>query len=302
LNYGSEDEALFDVLRLSKAMTLKCAAAGLKLGGGKAVIIGDPSILKSPEFFYAYGKFVDSLGGRYFTANDVNINTADILEINKATSYVTGLPSVGGNPSPFTARGVYMGMKAGASVVFGTDSLKGKTIAVLGLGGVGYALCELLHKEGALLKVFEINPDTVTKAIHQFGAEVITNGDAFMSTECDIFSPCGMGAALNTGNVKNLKCKLVAGAANNILYDAATADALQMMDVLYLPDFIVNAGGVINNSMQFLEGAYCVDAVNKKVDAIYETTLKIIELAKEKGINPLNAANDYAEGIINASR
>jgi len=299
-NYNSEGEALFDVLRLSKAMTFKCAAAGLKLGGGKAVIIGDPNILKSPEFFYAYGKFVDSLGGRYYTANDVNISTTDILQINKATPYVTGLPSVGGNPSPFTARGVLMGMKAGASVVFGTDSLKDKTVAVLGLGSVGYNLCEMLHNEGARLKVFELNPDTATKAVQQFGAEAIATGDAFMSTECDILAPCAMGAVLNTKNVKKLKCKLVAGASNNILFDAATGDALQMMDILYLPDYIINAGGVINNSMEFLEGTYNLEAVNKKVDAIYETTLKIIALAKEKGINTLKAADNYAEGIINS--
>ncbi|MCL1807103.1 MAG: NAD(P)-binding domain-containing protein [Oscillospiraceae bacterium] len=300
-NYTSEDDALFDVLRLSRGMTLKNAAAGLRLGGGKAVIIGDPKQLKSREFFHTYGGFINSLGGKYYTAEDVNIGASDVAQINEVTKFVTGTPDVSGNPSPFTARGVYMGMKAGANVKFGSDSLKGKIIAVQGLGSVGYALCEHLYKDGAKLKVFDINPAVMEKAQKELGANIVT-ADELLTADCDIFAPCAMGAVLNTENVKNLKCKLVAGAANNVLMDAATGDALDKLGILYLPDYIVNAGGVINCGVEICDGAYDVDAVNARVDKIYDTTLKIIALAKERNISTYKAADDYALGIVEANR
>jgi leucine dehydrogenase len=296
-NYASEDEALFDVLRLSRGMSLKNAAAGLKHGGGKAVIIGDPKRLKSKEFFYAYGKFVDTLGGKYYTAEDVNICALDVAQINVATRFVTGTPEVSGNPSPFTARGVYMGMKAGASVKFGSGSLKGKTVAVQGLGSVGYMLCKHLQNEGANLKVYDINPVAVEKVVTELGATAVL-ADEILTTDCDILAPCALGAVLNRDNVKSLKCQLVAGAANNVLMDALTGDVLNDMDILYLPDYIINAGGVINCGMEITDGTYNVDIINAKVDKIYETTLKIIALAKEKQISTYQAADQYAENII----
>ena len=296
-NYATEEEALYDVLRLSKGMTLKNAAADLKLGGGKAVIIGDPQKLKSRELFNAYGRFVDSLGGKYYTAEDVNINTTDISYINETTKYVSGTPAISGNPAPFTARGVYMGMKAGASVKFGSDSLKDKTIAVQGLGSVGYSLCEYLHKEGARLKVYDIKPDAVEKAKKELGASAV-GAKEILTTDCDIFAPCALGAVINTGNAKDLRCQLIAGAANNVLVDSAAGEILYEMGILYLPDYIINAGGVINCGMEATEKIYDVNIVNKKVDHIYNTTLKIIDLAKEKKISTSQAADEYAESIF----
>jgi len=298
-DYATEDDALFDVLRLSRGMTLKNAAAGLKLGGGKAVIIGDPKKLKSREFFHAYGKFINSLGGKYYTAEDVNINATDVAHMNEVTKFVTGTPEVSGNPSPFTARGIYRAMKAGSGVKFGSDSLKGKTIAVQGLGSVGYALCNYLHNEGANLRVYDINPAAVEKTVKNFGATAVT-AEEILTTNCDIFSPCALGAVLNTSNVGRLKCKLIAGAANNVLLDAATGDALNELGILYLPDFIINAGGVINCGMEIPDGVYNVDVINAKVDEIYNTTLKIIALAKEKKISTYRAADEYAESVIAA--
>jgi len=300
-NYASEDEALFDVLRLSRGMTLKNAAAGLKYGGGKAVIIGDPEKLKSREFFHVYGKFIDALGGKYYTAEDVNVNASDIAQISETTKFVTGTPEVSGNPSPFTARGVYMGMKAGASVKFGSDSLKGKTVAVQGLGSVGYMLCKHLQKEGAKLKVYDINRAAMEKVVNDLGATAVS-ADEILTTDCDILSPCAMGAVLNRDNIKSLKCRLIAGAANNVLMDALVGDALSNMDILYLPDYIINAGGVINCGMEIVDGTYNVDIINAKVDKIYDTTLKIIALAKEKQISTYRAADEYAESIISAHK
>lgn len=298
-NYESEEDALYDVRRLSKGMSLKNAAAGLKLGGGKAVIIGDPKKLKSREFFNAYGRIVNSLNGKYYTAEDVNINTTDVAHMKETTPYVTGTKEISGNPSPFTALGVYRGMKAGAQTLFQSDSLKDKVIAVQGLGSVGYSLCEHLHGEGAILKVFDINPETVEKAVSQLGATAVS-AEEILTTECDIFAPCALGAILNVDNVKDLKCKMVCGAANNVLTDAETGRALEELDILYLPDYIVNAGGVINCAEEVTECTYDAEAVTAKVNKIYDTTLEVLALAKNKGISTYEAAELYAMNIINA--
>jgi leucine dehydrogenase len=300
-DYASEDDALFDVLRLSRGMTLKSAAAGLALGGGKAVIIGDPDTLKSPELFHAYGRFIDSLGGRYITAEDVNCCSADIACIQDVTPYVSGTPAISGNPSPFTARGVYRAMKAGALEKFGSDSLEGKTVVVQGLGSVGSVLCQYLFDEGAHLKVSDLKPEVVEHAVEKWGA-IALEPDELLSTDCDIFAPCAMGAVLNRDNVADLTCSLICGAANNVLLDSQTADALAARDILYLPDFIVNAGGVINVAMEATEDHYDVEAVNAKVDAIYDTTQRIIADAKAKDISTNQAAEEYAQAVIDAKR
>ncbi|MCL2569408.1 MAG: leucine dehydrogenase [Oscillospiraceae bacterium] len=299
-NYATEEAALFDVLRLSRGMTLKNAAAGLPLGGGKAVIIGDPAKLKSRAFFHAYGKFINALNGTYYTAGDVNMAVDDIAMIHEVSPYVAGTPEISGDPGPFTARGVYKAMKAGAGVKFGSESLKGKTVAIQGIGSVGYALCEYLAEEGAILKVSARTPATVAKAVADFGA-IAVPVDEILATECDIFAPCAMGAVLNTDNAGDLNCAMVAGAANNVLLDAATADALVARDILYLPDYIVNAGGVINCGAEVV-GGYDVEKVNAQVDNIYNTTLEILALAKEKGINTYQAAEEYACGIVSAGK
>ena len=299
-DYASESDALFDVLRLSRGMTYKNAAAGLKLGGGKAVIIGDPRKLKSREFFHVYGEFINTLGGKYYTAEDVNIGAADVALINETTRYVTGTPEVSGNPSPFTARGIYLAMKAGAGVKFGSDSLKGKTVAVQGLGSVGYRLCEHLSGEGAILKVYDINPEALAKTVKELGATAV-GAEEILTTDCDIFSPCALGAVINAENAARLKCGMVAGAANNALLDVAAGDALDDLGILYLPDYIINAGGVINCGMEIPDGKYSADEVNAKVDKIYDTTLKIINLAKEENISTYRAADEYAESILKAA-
>lgn len=297
-NYETEEDALYDVLRLSKGMSLKNAAGGLQLGGGKAVIIGDPKKLKSRAFFNAYGRIINTLNGHYYTAEDVNINTADIAYARETTKFVTGTKEISGNPSPFTAYGVYRGLKAGAKIKFNTDSLKGMVIAVQGLGSVGYSLCEYLHKEGAILKVFDINSEAVDKAVAAFGATAVT-ADEILNSSCDVFAPCALGAVLNVSNVKDLKCKMVCGAANNVLTDAETGNELESLDILYLPDYIVNAGGVINCAEEVTEPVYHSDSVMAKVDRIYDTTLKVLDIAKEKHISTYDAAEQYAMNIIN---
>lgn len=296
-DYATEDDALYDVLRLSRGMSLKNAAAGLTLGGGKAVLIGDPKKLKGREFFHAYGRIVHSLGGKYYTAEDVNINTADIAMIQEATPYVTGTPDISGNPSPFTARGVYRGMKAGAKVKFGSDSLSGLTVAVQGLGSVGGALCGLLHDEGAKLKVYDINGAAVEKIVNAYGAETVS-AEEILTTQCDVFAPCALGAVLNAQNIKALRCKMVCGAANNVLVDANVGNELEALNILYLPDYIVNAGGIINCGEEITADTFNVEVIYEKVDRIYDTTLKIIALAKEKGVSTYDAADLYAMGII----
>ncbi len=300
-NYASEDDALYDVLRLSRGMTFKNAAAGLKIGGGKAVIIGDPKKLKSRELFHAYGRVIQSLGGRYYTAEDVNTTTEDIQMISEVTSFVAGTPGKTGNPSPFTARGVYRGMQAGAKVKFGSDSLAGRTVAVQGLGSVGYALCRHLYEEGAKLKVYDLNEAKTEMAVKQFGAAA-TGRDEILTTECDIFAPCAMGAVLNVDNVKRLKCGMVAGSANNVLVDERVCEELEALSILYLPDYIVNAGGIINCSVEVVNEPYDADKVNAQVDMIYDTTLKIIKLAKDEEITTYTAADKYAMSKIREHR
>lgn len=300
-DYKTEDDALYDVLRLSKGMSLKNAGANLKLGGGKAVIIGDPKKLKSREFFNAYGRIINTLGGKYYTAEDVNTNTQDIAWTHETTRYVMGTPEVSGNPSPFTARGVYMGMKAGAKVTFGSDNLAGKTVAVQGLGSVGYSVAAYVHAEGGKLKVFDINKEAVDRAVKEFGAAPVT-AEELLATDCDIMSPCALGAVFNMDNVKTLKCKMICGCANNVLVDAATGDALASLGILYCPDYIVNAGGIINCESEVVDPVYSADAVNQRVDKIYQTTLNIIDLARQKSISTAAAADEYAMGIILKAR
>ena len=300
-NYESEEDALYDVLRLSRGMSLKNAGCGLKNGGGKAVIIGDPRKLKNEAFFKAYGRFIESLAGRYYTAEDVNINTQDIAYMQETTKYVTGTREIGGNPSPYTARGTFMGIKAGIKEKFGADTAEGLTVVVQGLGSVGYMVAKLLHDEGAILKVYDINPDAVKRAVEEFGATPL-NADEVLTAECDIFAPCALGAVINSGNAKALKCKIVGGCANNVLVDPQTGEELEERGILYLPDYIINAGGVINCGEEIVTKPYDASKVTEKVDKIYDTTLNIIHYAKDKGITTYEAADHYAMDIIKAGR
>lgn len=300
-NYASEDDALYDVLRLSRGMTFKNAAGGLHAGGGKAVIIGDPTKLKTPELLEAYGRFVDRLNGAYFTAEDMNINEEDVEIIRKGTKNVVGVKEISGNPSPFTALGCYCGIKAAAKWQFGSEDLNGKVIAISGIGAVGYPLAEMLHKDGAKLIVADVKQEALDKATAELGAEVV-GIDEIHKVECDIFAPCALGAVVSVENAKEFNCKVIAGSANNVLVDNAAGDKLEELGILYIPDYIINAGGVINCGFEIEPEGYDKDAVTEKVKNIYNTVTMILEVARDKNIPTYQAADDYALSIIEKGR
>jgi len=296
--YESEDDAIFDVLRLARGMTYKAAAAGLNLGGGKAVIIGDPKKDKSEALFRAFGRFVQSLGGRYITAEDVGTSVEDMDIIHMETDYVTGVSTAygsSGDPSPATAFGVWRGMKACAKEVFGTESLSGKTVAIQGLGHVGHHLARHVHDEGARLVVTDINDDAVQRSAKEFGAEAV-DPEAIYDVECDIFSPCALGAVLNPETVPRLKCRIVAGAANNQLLSESDGDAVEERGILYAPDYVLNAGGLINVADE-LQG-YNRERAFKKAAGIYENIQKVISVSKRDKIPTYRAADRLAEERI----
>src|SRR5918997_989122 len=246
--YNTEDEAVTDVLRLARGMTYKAAVSGLNLGGGKSVIIGDPHKDKSEALFRSLGRYVETLGGRYIVAEDVGISTGDINYIQVETSHVVGVDVTyggSGDPSPFTALGVLQGMRACAEEVFGTTSLEGRTVAVQGLGHVGPHLCRLLHKEGARLMVTDLTTDAVEQVVREFGAKAV-EPDEILSLPCDVLAPCALGAVLNDETLPRLRCQIVAGSANNVLADSRHGGALTEHGILYAPDYVINAGGLIN--------------------------------------------------------
>lgn len=298
--YQNEQEAIKDVLRLSRGMTYKAAISGLNLGGGKAVIIGDPHKIKNEALFRAYGRFVDTLGGRYITAEDVGINEKDMEWINMETKYVTGLPKEtggSGNPSPVTAHGVYMGIKASAKKAYGSDSLEGKKVAVQGAGSVGSHLAQNLANEGANVYICDIYDDAVKKIAKETGAEVVDT-DAIYSLDVDIFAPCALGGVINEETVSQLKCDIIAGSANNVLEDEeAGGQILVDKGILYAPDYVINAGGLINVASE-LEGYNEKRALNKAT-RIYDSILDIYHHAEENDTTTLTAANRLAEQRIN---
>lgn len=295
-NYNSYDDALFDVLRLSRGMSHKNAVAGLPHGGGKGVIIADPS-QKTEAMFEAFAEAVNNLGGDYITAEDVNTTCDDAMIMLRKTKHICGLPMNSGDPSPFTARGTWQGIKATAKVVLGTDSLDGLTIAVQGLGKVGYDLCRLLHESGAKLIIANrSNKAMAEKAIAEFGAKIVPTEEIF-AQECDIFSPNAMGAIINPTTIPMLKCKAVAGAANNQILDEASGLALKARGIFYAPDFVINGGGVINAAAE-VDGPYNKDAVLAKVDNIYNSVERILSESKETGEPEGVIATRYAESLI----
>ena len=294
--YASEEDALFDVLRLSRGMSHKNAAAGLDFGGGKGVIIADPS-QKTEAMFEAFGEAVNALGGCYITAEDVNTDCNDAIIMTRKTKYVCGLPAVSGDPSPFTALGVWQGIKATAKVVFGTDNLNGLKIAVQGVGKVGYDLCKHLHSEGAQLYIANRkNMAILDKAVEEFGAKIVP-ADKILSQECDILAPCAMGAVVNPDTIPNFNCKAIAGAANNVILDEASGLALKARGIYYAPDFIINAGGVINAAGE-AAGNYNKEEVLKKVYNIYNTVERILTESKETGRPEGVIAEEFAEECI----
>lgn len=300
--YESEEAAIEDALRLAKGMTYKNAAAGLNLGGGKTVIIGDPRKDKNEEMFRAFGRYIQGLNGRYITAEDVGTTVADMDLIHEETDYVTGIsPAFGssGNPSPVTAYGVYRGIKAAAKEAFGTDSLEGKTIAVQGIGNVAYNMCRHLHEEGANLIVTDINKEAVQRAVDEFGAKAVDINEIY-GVDCDIFAPCALGAIINDETIPQLKAKVIAGAANNQLKETRHGDAIHEMGIVYAPDYVINAGGVINVADELY--GYNSERAMKKVEQVYNNVERVIEIAKRDNVATYVAADRMAEERIEKMR
>jgi leucine dehydrogenase len=297
-NYKTEEEALTDVLRLSKGMTYKASAAGLNLGGGKAVIIGDPKTQKSEGLFRAFGQFVNSLNGRYITAEDVGTGVKDMEHIFMETPWVTGIPKTfggSGDPSPYTAHGVLMGIKASAHEKLGTDSLKGMRIAVQGLGNVGSNLVRYLMEEGAKVIVADIDAARVKMHHDQYGVEAVAP-DQILFVDCEIQAPCAMGAIINDQTIGKLKCKVISGGANNQLAEARHGDQLRELGILYAPDYVVNAGGLMNVFVE-LEG-YSPELAFEKTKKVYDNVKKVFEISKRDNIGTHTAADRLEEERI----
>jgi leucine dehydrogenase len=300
-NYNNEAEALTDVLRLSRGMTYKSSVAGINLGGGKAVIIGDPKKLKNEALLRRFGKFVNSLGGKYITAEDVAMTSRDMEIIKMETDYVSGLPeNMGGSgdPSPVTAYGVYVSMKASSHETWGNDSLNGKKVLVQGIGHVGEVLVSHLTKEGAKVYVNDINQERLIEVANKYKAEVVS-ADTMFDLDIDIYAPCALGATINDNTLSKLKCKIICGAANNQLADETIhGEAVGQKGILYAPDFVVNAGGIINVYYE-LDG-YNRERALAHAEKIYDTTFNLFQLAKAEKIATYKAANKLGEQRLEA--
>ena len=289
--YATEEEAMVDVLRLARGMTYKAAASGLNLGGGKSVIIADPRTDKSEALFRSFGRYIETLAGRYIVAEDVGTSTEDANFIRVETSHVVGVDVTrggSGDPSPLTALGVRQGMRACAEAVFGTTSLEDRVVAVQGIGHVGYHLCRLLHEEGASLIVTDVDAAAVERAVREFGAKAVEL-DEILTIPCDIFAPCALGAVLNDATIPELRCSIVAGSANNVLAESHHGEALSERGILYAPDYVINAGGLINVADE-LEGYNERRAVNR-VMRIEDSIRRVIAISRRDGV-PTNIAAD----------
>ena len=295
--YASTDEAITDALRLARGMTYKAAVAGLNLGGGKSVIVGDNKRADREALFRAHGRFVETLGGRYITAEDIGTSPADMEYVKLETNHVAGLMGLSGDPSPVTAYGVYMGMKAAARVRWGTDELAGKTVAVQGAGKVAYYLCRHLHAEGVSIIVTDIDGAKVRRCVDEFGAKAVAP-DAIYDQKSDIYAPCALGATINDDTLKRLKVAVIAGGANNQLAEPRHGDALEAKGMLYAPDYVINGGGVINVYGELHR--WPEERSRKKAGEIYDTILRIFEIARRDGIPSYLAADRLAEERIGA--
>jgi leucine dehydrogenase len=296
--YNNEMEALTDVLRLSRGMTYKNSISGLNLGGGKAVIIGDARTMKSEALMRRFGKFVNSLAGKYITAEDVGIGTADMVYVNMETNHVVGLPGKSGDPSPVTAHGVYVGMKACAKEQFGSDSLTGKKIAVQGVGHVGEYLVAALAKENAEIYVTDIHEPSLKRVAEKYGAHIVGLNDIY-DIDMDIYAPCALGATVNDDTLSRLKCSIIAGAANNQLQvEDAHGRLVMEKGIIYAPDFALNAGGVINcySEVKGLSAEWAMT----KAEEIYQTIGNIVKRSKLENIPTYQIANKMAEERITA--
>ncbi len=302
-NYANEWEALNDVLRLSRGMTYKSAITGLDLGGGKAVIIGDSKKDKTPEMIKKFGEYVNSLGGKYITAEDVGSTTQDMDMIRDITPYVTGISESrggSGNPSPVTAYGVFMGLKAATKHQFGSDVLQGKKVLVQGIGHVGETLVDYLTKEGAVVQIIDINEARVKEVSEKYGAKIFMGADIY-SADVDIYSPCALGATINDDTVNKIKAKVIAGAANNQLAnDKVHGQILKDRGISYAPDFLINAGGIINVYGEIV--GYGKEEAMRRTENIYHTTLEIFLYAEKNNITTQQAAMKIAQDRIDAKK
>jgi leucine dehydrogenase len=285
-------------------MTYKNAAAGLNLGGGKAVIIGDPNKDKSEALFRAFGRFVQSLGGRYITAEDVGTSVEDMEQIKMETDFVAGLPKEfggSGDPSPFTALGTFEGIRASVKYKLQNDDLKGIVVAVQGVGHVGYYLCEMLHEAGAELIVTDIFEDRVERVVSDFGAKAVTN-DEIYGVDAEVFAPCALGAIVNDETIKRMKFKIIAGGSNNQLLDEKVhGQKLKEKEILYAPDYLINAGGVTNVFFEVIN-EYDEERVTKKCKNIYNILMEVYEIADQQNITTVAAAAQLAERRLNLIR
>jgi leucine dehydrogenase len=297
-HYESQRDAVIDALRLARGMTYKAAITGLNLGGGKSVIIGDPRTTKREMIFRAHGRAVESLGGRYITAEDVGTSVEDMEYVHAETEHVVGIMGGSGDPSPVTAYGVFRGIKAGAKAKYGSDSLEGKHILVQGVGNVGYHLCEDLAAEGARITVTDIDPQRIQRVVEEFGATAVGT-DEIYAVDADIFAPCALGAVINDDTLKVLKVDVVAGGANNQLAESRHGQELHDRGIHYAPDYVVNAGGLINVYGELNDWTH--ERSLRKAGEIYHTMLAIFEKAQEAGIPTSEAADHIAEErILNA--
>jgi len=290
-DYDSDLEALVDVLRLSRGMTYKAAIAGLNLGGGKSVIIGDHDRPDREMVFRAHGRAVESQGGRYITAEDVGTSVEDMDYVQMETDFVVGIAGRSGDPSPVTAYGVYRGIKACAGRVYGSDDLAGRRVAVQGVGHVGYHLCSNLHGDGASLVVTDIDEGKVERVVEEFGAEPV-GSDEIYDVEADVFAPCALGAVLNDETIPRLQVDIVAGAANNQLGNEQHDDMLADRGILYAPDYVINAGGLINVYSELV--SWSLERSKRKAGEIYHTLGRIFELARQNGLTSAEAADKLA--------
>lgn len=297
--YASEDEALFDVKRLARGMTYKASCAGLDLGGGKSVLIGDPK-QKASKWFECMGEFVESFGGSYITAEDVNTKPEDMEVVRTKTEHVCGLKGKSGNPSPKTAWGCYLGLKAAAEEKFGSPDLKGLTVAIEGAGSVGSVYGELIAKEGGKIIAADIFEDSARRLADATGGTVVAP-DQIHGIDCDVYAPCALGGSVNDQTIPQLKARVICGAANNQLLEERHGMDLRERGILYAPDYVVNAGGLINVYNELVPGGYKEERAMEQMDKIRQNLLQIFALAREEGICTSAAANRFGDQRIAAA-
>ncbi|MDO6521859.1 Glu/Leu/Phe/Val dehydrogenase [Shimia thalassica] len=298
--YDSQDAAIEDVLRLSRGMTYKNAAAGLPLGGGKAVIMGDPAKLKTPELLRAFARAINTLEGRYWTAEDMGMTPDDMAILAEETRYVAGLADgkfASGDPSPITARGIFQSIQTTAHHRFGTADLAGRVVAVQGLGHVGAHLCKMLHHAGAKLIVTDIDTARIAEAVDAFEA-VAADPLGILSVEADILAPCAIGAVLNPATIADLKVAAVCGGANNQLAGDKDGEALHKRGILYAPDYVANAGGIINVATEILEIEDRASFVDQKLAALDDTLNRIFQRATQRNCSPNDVATEIVDEVV----